>query len=95
MKLRIGKHIELGITGERNYTDQDLHFALLGVGGEWARKAYAYFSLYFLKWRVEFYIDYQKMEDKWGYEELDAWNDIIKDVDSAFFNIKAKKLERK
>jgi hypothetical protein len=88
MKMRIGSHIELGITGERHYTDQDTHFALLGIGGEWVRKCFAYVSIYFLRWRVEFYADYQKIEDKWGYDELDAMADIEEEVDKVFTKLK-------
>jgi len=91
MKVRIGSHTELGITGERYYTDQDNHFALLGVGGELVRDAYAYLSIYFLKWRIEFYIDYEDIEDKWGYDELDAMADIEEEVDKVFTKLRLVK----
>jgi hypothetical protein len=91
MKVRIGSHTELGITGERYYTEQDNHFALLGLGGDWCRDAYAYLSIYFLKWRIEFYIDYEDIEDKWGYDELDAMADIAKDVDKVFTKLRLVK----
>lgn len=91
MKLRIGSHIELGITGERHYTEQDTHFALLGIGGDWVRPCFAYLSIYFLKWRVEFYIDYQDIEDKWGYDELDAMADVEMEVDKVFNKLRVVK----
>jgi hypothetical protein len=91
MKLRIGSHTEFGITGERYYTEQDKHFSLLGVGGEWCKGAYAYVSIYVLKWRIEFYIDYQNMEDKWGYDELDAMADVEIEVDKVFNKLRIVK----
>ena len=94
MKLRIGSHTEFGITGERHYTEQDTHFALLGVGGGWCRSAFAYVSIYVLKWRIEFYIDYEDVEDKWGYDDLDAWADIAKDVNKVFNKMKLEKVEK-
>ena len=91
MKLRIGSHTEFGITGERHYTEQDTHFALLGVGGGWCRSAFAYVSIYVLKWRIEFYIDYEDVEDKWGYDDLDAMADVEIEVDKVFNKLRLVK----
>lgn len=91
MKVRIGTHTELGITAERNYQNEDTHFAILGFGWEWVRECYLYLSIYFLVWRIELYTDYQDVEDKWGYTELDAMADVASEVKKAFHKLKIVK----
>ena len=92
MKLRIGSYTEIGLVGERNLDQPDSHFALLGLGGHWCRKAYAYLSIYFLIWRVELYVDYQKIEDKWESDELDDLTDLTNSVNNVFNKMKVEEV---
>jgi hypothetical protein len=88
MKCRIGSHTEIGVTGERYYPEEDSHFALLGLGWNWCRKSYAYLSIYFLVWRVELYVDYEPVENKWEHDYLDDLDEVASKVDNVFNNMR-------
>jgi hypothetical protein len=92
MKVRLGKYTEIGLTGERTYPEQDNHFALLGLGWNWCREAYAYLAIYFLVWRIELYVDYEKVEGKWEHDELDDLLDLADRIDKVFNKMKVEEV---
>jgi hypothetical protein len=92
MKVRIGNNTEIGLIGERNVEQNAEHFALLGLGWHWCRGYYAYLSIYFLIWRVELYVDYEKIEDKWKRDELDDLIDLTDSVDKVFNKMKVEEV---